>query len=157
MKKTISNLTDEEKEELYQEFKSRMENEKCTPNRTMCMAENKAYMDDLYSTFNNEMKIQYPSVYKEHNSSFSNKDPLNMHKLTLQNTINWDRIRLLVCRIFGVSSPRDLPEEYIEEANNIARHIIDYTFEKNTAYVNEVYHELEKLKYQSLDGRYITY
>ena len=50
---------------------------------------------------------------------------------------DWDMIRKLVCHAYGVSIVKDIPSEKLDDANKLAKQIIDMLFAVNINDLNE--------------------
>ena len=121
------NITQEEKEALFKEFATKLESEGK-------LKKKRGYASG-YATIHNLERAQ--SYFR---SRYDQMVESNTFDIWCYNGIpyaDWDKIRIMVCHAFGVSIVKDLPENRIKEANDLAISIIDLIFEQNNKTLKE--------------------
>jgi hypothetical protein len=114
----IMSITNEEKEMLFKEFEARL-------NKTK---KPQGYASG-YATIHNlePAKNYFWSKYDQMTEKFK-FDIWSPYGIM---SSDWDKIRILVCHIFGVSVVKEIPSDKLNEANNIAKQMIDVMFDEN--------------------------
>lgn len=111
------NLTDEEIESMYLEFKRRMTNEKLGYASCYKTLHNMEPAKDYFWSRYHQMTNDY---------GFDNWSTRGIISR------DWDLVRRLVCHAYGVTIVKEIPEEELVEANNLAIEIINSLFTVNS-------------------------
>ena len=116
----IMSITNEEKELLFKEFVERINNGKKPQGYASC-AETLFNLKPAYNHFKDRFEALHKLVDDfEWNCQFL--------KVTYS---DWDKIRIMVCHAFGVTIVKNIPEEKLPEANELAIKITDALFDIN--------------------------
>lgn len=118
-------MTNEEKEALFAEFEERMYKTK-----------KKQGYASAYETMNN-LKPAYMYFRKRYQDVMEDYEFDIWSPYGMQYSSDWDMIRKLVCHAYGVCIVKNIPSEKLDEANQLAKSIIDLLFDINRKELNE--------------------
>lgn len=123
-------ITIEEKEALFKEFEARLADKQVKERKKQGYASGYATLHNLEPA-----KDYFKKRFDQMHSDFA-FDIWTYHGLMWS---DWDKIRMLVSHTYGISLVKNIPEDRLEAANNLAIAMIDLIFEQN-------YETLNKLK-----------
>lgn len=119
------NITELEKEQLYEEFKERMVNEGVIAPKS--------------AAWKNQNNLQ---VAREHfRVRAENLRKLFDHAIWTEglNWPEWEFIKKLICHTYCVSSASGIKDDLLEEANNLAIKLIDEVFDVNEKHLKRIF------------------
>lgn len=122
-------LSNEERELLYQEFKRRMNREGNPIGRRALAAQN---FSPAFEHFRHTYYKDSPDPY---NKIIAWAEPYKYGGHGKYLGLTWDDVRMFVCHVYGFKSPADIPEDKLEEANDLAIHIIDECHEVSNKFL----------------------
>ena len=121
-------ITNEEKEQLFEEFEQRLGLKKKKQGYATCK-ETITNLKPAHDYFWN--------MYYKMRSEF----PFELTCYHGMQGSDWDLIRKLTCRAYGYSIVKDIPPEVLDEANSLAITIIDLLYDRNYKHLKQ---ELKK-------------
>lgn len=116
-------ITQEEKEQLFEEFKERLKNE-----------QKQGYASG-YETYHNLEKAK--DYFWEKYRHMTDKHSCERWLSLGISSGDWDFIRKLICHANGTGIVRDISPDKLDESNELAIRIIDLLFDYNEQILNE--------------------
>jgi hypothetical protein len=112
------NITNQEKEQLFEEFKNRMMNEAALNSKSAAYR-NQNNLKEAREYF----KVRAEKIRKDFNFEIWSNNGLNWP--------DWTFIIRLVCHAYGVSTISGIADELLDEANGLATELTDKVFSIN--------------------------